>query len=166
MDGPRCTWPFLAGNGQLLICSLSGFLLSSLQLAHDHLVKLPNEVVTKILLYLFPKEIAGLCQVNKRWRVLGADNFIWWKFCMEVFWEPSLRPSRMTKNDKKQSWKTHYMNVCVKNIDPIPEPERLVKQWLDPPPLTKEELREQYKSGRAKPKGKRPVHFAREFFDI
>jgi len=55
---------------------------------------LPTELRLRILLYLEPRELAGLVRVCKRWRSLAHTNRIWWLHCMRHFWEPGDRPKR------------------------------------------------------------------------
>lgn len=67
--------------------------MSLVQKQVDHLASLPRELQQKILHYLDARDLTNFARVNKRWSRLAALNYVWWRLCMERWWEPQFRPS-------------------------------------------------------------------------
>ncbi|KAL1918692.1 uncharacterized protein VTP21DRAFT_2714 [Calcarisporiella thermophila] len=153
----------------------------------DFLSKLPLELSLRILVYLPPQTLCLASAVSRQWRrIVDLElNFFWWNLCMERFWEPTSRPASMTRADKKRGWRQVWVEVwaqeSTKNTKKKPV-SRISKfappsaetagnhnhkhlRWSkwDNRLMTKDELRQYYKSVRSKPKGKKPVHVVREW---
>jgi len=134
----------------------------------------------KILTYLTPADLCSVECVCVDWRNLSKSsfNYMWWKICMNEWWNADSRPKGMSRNDAKQEWKVVYSQITPHNarnekkVLKLKEPKIKYEvatnsNWdnlageeesdLAPSTTFKVEMRKYYKTHRAKPKGKRPV---------
>jgi len=95
-------------------------------------------------------------------------NRLWWNLAMNELWHVNSRPKQMSKIDKKKRWKTEYAHLAPSYKMSLIEAQNRAKkekkkieiatvkerQW-GRPEMTKEELRQFYKSIRSKPRNKR-----------
>jgi len=143
---------------------------------------LSTAIVTRIISHLTAKEITRMSKVCKRLKTVSESrpiNVIWWKLCMSKWYNPDDAPKTML--NKKCDWKKMYYSagfpddsVRKESVMDIPtrkqklEQQRLEAQRAEEEAAnepTKEEMRCYYKQFRSKPRGKRPTHVDREFFD-
>lgn len=91
------------------VSAIKSTILSHHGYASASLIGLPEEVLTKIMLYLTVGEILNCCKTSTRLKVLLESDSLWYSLCKRDF--------ECTFNTDVRNWKELYMKLYVAERD-------------------------------------------------
>jgi len=132
--------------------------------SHQHRVNfiqlLSRPLQLHIFKYLNAYELCVAQRVCKEWAGIVQTNELWWRFAVQLLWtdgeQPQMANARALKKDPLK-YKRMYKEAVVTHQHAAPKPVVVTQTVWEEEAMTKDQMRQYYKSIRSNPKGKKPL---------